>query len=694
MGDNSTPAHNVEVYIKQLAKATTTDLSGIYEFKNLPPGKYDVMAHLHALTDETQNVEVRAGEIVTLDFRLTLSPIKQEITVTASGRQETAFDAFQAVNSIESMELTARSRPSLGDVLEYESGVAKRSFGPGSSRPVIRGFDGDRVLIMQDEVPTGTLSSQSGDHGDAVDTMTLERLEVVKGPATLLYGSNAIGGVVNAVSRHHNLFDHDISGLRGYLSGGLGSNNGYGAASGGFEWGKVNWHFWGNGGGQRSGDYSTPLGMVPNSKSRISDGMGGIGWHNENRFYAVSYGLNNGRYGVPYAAQFEGEEGEVDLQYRLHTLKLNGGFRNFSSRIDQFHFTVAYTDWLHKELADNLVGTQLANRQFSFRGELHQHQMGRLGGTIGFSGLARSYEATGEETLSPPVDQNGFALFALEELGWEKVRFQVGARLEHQGYNPTGLEDRSFTGFSGAAGVNFNLWKGGAFVANFAHAYRAPALEELYNHGPHTGNLTYEIGNPDLKRERSQGLDLSLRHSVSRFRGEANLFYYRIADFVYLAPTGEMEEGLRVACYSQGESRFLGAELKMDFGLLPNLWLLTGMDSVNAKLSEAPTPLPRIPPIRGKFGLDAHARGFSFRPEAILAHSQDLLFPGETRTAGYALFNFNASYTLVGAHTIHAFSMDAFNLGNRLYRNHLSFIKDLAPEIGRGIRFTYSMNFF
>ena len=169
-----------------------------------------------------------------MDFRLRLATVRESVTVTATGREQSTLDVVQAVAELDQTQLPLRSAGSLGEVLQNETGVSKRSFGPGSSRPVVRGFDGDRVLILDDGISSGTLSYQSGDHGEPIDVNKLERLEVVRGPSTLLYGSSAIGGVVNAISRHDVLHEHAHEGIRGYLTGMAGSNNGLGGGSGGF----------------------------------------------------------------------------------------------------------------------------------------------------------------------------------------------------------------------------------------------------------------------------------------------------------------------------------------------------------------------------------------------------------------------------------------------------------------------------
>ena len=695
----ATPLHGVTVRIVELGRAVITDEKGAYEFPQVPPDTYTVLARMDGFQDVGTTVAVEAGSIATADFQLRLLGVREQITVTASGREEVALQSFQTVTILDSVQLVGKSHSSIGEVLENQSGVAKRSFGPGSSRPVIRGFDGDRVMILQDGLRTGTVSSQSGDHGEPIDALSLERLEVVKGPATLLYGSNAIGGVVNALTGH----DHPHPGLRGRVTGIGGAANAQGGGNAGFEYGVGNWLVWGGGGGQRTGDYNTPIGKIQNSKTRVRNGSGGFGWFTDRTFFSLGYGYDDGRYGVPFASQFEveeeagggeAEEEQIDLKYRKHKVPIQFGFRNLESFVDGFRLSLKYTDWHHEELEGDLVTTVFDNRQFVYRGVFEQQRSASLSGSFGFEGSRRNFETQGAEALSPPVDQNGFAVFGLEEVDLQRVRLQFGGRLEHNRYDPQELKPRTFTGFSGAAGVFVPLWEGGVFVTNYTRSYRTPALEELYNNGPHIGNLTFEIGDHDLTRELGDGIEFSLRHSSSRVRGEANLYYYNLQDFVFLAPTGEIEDGLIEAEYSQADSRFLGGELGLDLGVHPNFWINLGLDVVDAQLKESNTPLPRIPPLRGRVGFEAQYKGFRIKPELLLANSQEDLFPTETRTAGYALWNLSVSYTVVQQHLVHIFSLNAFNLGNRLYRNHLSFIKDLAPEIGRGVRFGYTTRFF
>jgi iron complex outermembrane recepter protein len=693
---SGSPLHNVIITITQLKRSAETDDNGVYEFQDIPPGSYDVIAELDRVPSVSKRVDVIAGGAATADFQLRLTTRREEITVTATGGEETSFNSIQSVTSLTAVELVEKNPQSLGEALDHELGVSKRSFGPGSSRPVVRGFDGDRVLVLQDGNRIGSLGFQSGDHGEPIDVLSLDKLEVVKGPATLLYGSSAIGGVVNAITGHESAH----KGLRGYLTG-IGSANNYQAGgSAGVEYGTARWLFWANGGGQRAGDYDTPVGRITNSFTRGGNGSGGIGFFPGKGSFILDYTFDKMVYGIPINTAEEDPE-IVHLNPRRQSIHFNGGLRDLDSFINSIQVSLQYNDYSHGEINSitNEVNTLFKNKTFTYRGTFDERKTGKWSGVFGLWGLHRDYDSIGEEALAPPTKQEAFALFALEKVDFERIGFQFGGRFEHNGYNPTPSEDRfvpdrSFNGFSGAIGMRVPTWRGGAFVANYSHSYRAPALEELYNNGPHPGNATFEIGDPALKREQGDGLDLSLRHSTNRLRAELNAFYYRFRDFIFLAPTGEIEEGLTVANYAQGKTRYAGTEARFDVGLHPNLWLISELDYVNAKLTDTDTPLPRIPPLRGRIGFEATYKGFRFVPEVTLAKDQTKLFPTETRTAGYAVFNATASYTIAQQHLAQIITLGGFNLGDRLYRNHLSFIKDFAPEIGRGVRLSYTLRFF
>ena len=755
MKETGTALHGANVLVVELGRSTLTGDDGAYEFERIPPGRYHVISHLDSVfTEAAQVVEVRADNTATADFSLGLVQQRYEITVTASERAETTFESFNSVKSYDAFDLAESANVSLGEALDHKvgTGIAKRSFGPGSARPIVRGFDGDRVLVMEDGIRTGTLSSQSGDHGELINPGQLERLEIVKGPATLLYSGNAMGGTVNAISRHHEMHRHPHAGLRGYAMGSGGTANALGGGGAGFEYGVGKWMLWGSGSGIRTGDYDSPEGQIFNSRSRVANGGGGFGWFGNKTYFSVDAKYDTGSNGVPFAQELHGhheeegeheeEEGEheeedeeheqelerVTLDSRRQNYRVNWGLTNLGPAIESFGLKLNYTEWSHDEIeffedGDSEVGTAFDNRQFIYRGVFEQSRKGALGGRFGFWGIDRSYDVAGEEALSPPVDQTGFAVFALEEVNFERVKLQFGGRLETERYTPAFAErglgheheqegegeeeegehedeeiadavKRTFSGASASFGLHATLWNGGAFVTNYSHTYRAPALEELYNFGPHVGNLAFEIGDPSLDAETGDGVDVSLRHNTGRVQGEFNLFYYRFSNFIFPFATGEEEDGLRVIEYAHRDARFMGTEANLNVGLHRNLWLNLGMDFVDAQDTNLNTPLPRIPPLRGRLGFDFSKGGFRLTPELILASQQHQTFTAETRTPGYSVVNLKASYTIASQHVSHQFSVNVFNVGDRLYRNHSSFIKDLAPEIGRGVRFTYMVRLF
>src|SRR5688572_831457 len=603
LGDTGTPVHGASVTILQLRRTVSTDDNGKYEFQNVPPGNFDVAAHLDRANDVVQRVVVPASGSITQDFRIQLTGVRETVTVTATGTEESVSRSIQSVTVLGAVELAQKNPVSLGEALDQELGVAKRSSGPATSRPVLRGFDGDRVLVTQDGNRIGGLGFQSGDHAEPIDLLSVDRVEVVKGPATLLYGSNAIGGLVNVISGH----DSPHKGFNGYLTGLGSTNGGQAGGSGGIEFGTERWLFWANGGGQRSGNYQTPIGEIENSFSREGSGAAGFGFYPKKGFFSFNYTFNRKRYGVPAAPEEHGEEddedeeegeehhhGLIELNPRRHSFHFRGGFRETGKFIDAGTFSAQYNHYRHAEIESETgeIGTLFKNDTFLYQGMFDQRITGRLSGRFGFWGMRRDFEAIGEEALAPPTTQNSFAVFALETINFEHLALQFGGRIESNRYRPSfdrargQLPERSFTGFSGAIGLRVNTWNGGAFVANYTRSYRAPSLEELYNEGPHHGNATFEIGDPTLARELSNGLDFGLRHSSKRVRAEANAFFYHIDNFVFLAPTGNIKDELIEANYSQGTSRFAGFEGRLDTELHKSLWLNLGADYVNAKLTD------------------------------------------------------------------------------------------------------------
>ena len=691
---SGTGARNAVVTIAELRKSVLTDDNGKFEFRDIPEGRYQIIAHLDRVPDVVKIVEVKDGN-QTIDFRLTLAPVSEQITVTASGSAEAVNSSYHSVSSVGALELAQKNSISIGETLEYQLGVAKRSFGPGSGRPVIRGFDGDRVLVLQDGLRVGGIASQSGDEVEPIDVLSLDRIEIVKGPATLLYGSNAIGGVVNGISTN-DTYQH---GLSGYVTTFGGTNNWQAGGSGGFKYGARNFLIFGSGGAQKANDYRTPIGTILNSYARGSSVSAGAGWFPRKGWLSFTYAFDKRRHGIPV------EPDEIDLESlheRRHSYQVKGGLREMGGFITGGDFAVSYNDYQAREFEfetdENVTELEslATNKNFNYRANFNHQRRGKLTGTFGFSGFTRDYEAIGAEAPAPRTKQNSFAAYSLERIDFERLGFQFGARIEQNGYNPEGnFRDRNFVGVSGSAGIRAALWRGGSLVANYQHSFRAPALEELYNNGPHPGILVFDIGNPNLKAEQGDGVDLSVRHNADRLRLEGSVYYYHLHNYVFTAFTGQTDEesNLPIVNYAQGNSRYAGVEASVEVKVFPTLWLNGKVDYVQAELTSLNKPLPRIPPLRGVLGLDWRYKAMSVRPEWILANRQDRVFDNETPTSGFSVFNLNASYSFVTNRMAHVISVNAYNLGDTLYRNHLSFIKEIAPEMGRSVRLSYALRF-
>lgn len=685
---------NAAVTISELRKALLTDEKGEFEFVGVPAGRYHFIAHLDRVPDLVKVVEVTPGNH-TVDFALSLGAVKEEVTVTASGNTEAVASAYQPVNSVSSLELAQRNSISVGGALAGQLGVAERSYGPGSGRPVVRGFDGDRVLVLQDGLRVGGIASASADETEPLDVLSLDRLEVVKGPATLLYGSNAMGGVVNGVSAN-SVYQKGIS---GYLTTFGGTNTWQVGTSGGLKYGIGQFLLFGNGGDQKANDYFTPIGRVLNSYAQVGSGSVGMGWFPRHGWLSFTYIYDRRRHGLPVAPQ------EVDREFyieRRNGYQARGGFRDLKGFIESGDFAVGYNTYNAREFEfesdENVTDFEgfARNNGLNYRAFLNHRRYGRLSGTLGFSGFTRDFVSVGAEAPAPRTRQNSLAVYGLERIDFRRVGFQFGGRLEQNGYRPEGnLPDRNFLGFSGSAAMRLSLWPGGSFVANYQHSSRAPALEELYNNGPHPGTVTFDIGNANLDRERSNGIDLSLRHNSERLRLESGFYYYDLRDFVFAAFTGRIDpaSNLPVINYAQGRSRYVGTEASIATRISPALWMNAKLDYVRAELTELNRPLPRIPPLRATLGLDWKRKALNLRPYVVLANRQARVFDNETPTAGYATFNLSGSYTIATERLAHIISLTGNNLADRLYRNHLSFVKDFAPEIGRNVYLSYSLRF-
>jgi iron complex outermembrane receptor protein len=708
------PVAAATVVLDELRRETTSAADGAFGFDNVPPGTYHLSVRGSGLSARRTEVRAAAGAPL---LEIAVDPelhFEEVVSVSAGARSQ--FDTFQPTSVLSGQELTKRLEASLGATLEGQPGVAARSFGPTPARPVIRGLDGDRVQILQDGQRLGDLSSQSGDHGVQVNPAAATRIEVVRGPATLLYGANAIGGLVNIITDE--IPSRPQTGIAGNFTFDLGSAARQSAAAGDVHVGNGTVALHIGGGGRRSGDVRTPAGDIDNSQSRNGFGNVGLAWTGGRGYFGGSYGYDDTKYGIPIV-----EGGTISLTPRRHSLTVRGGAQNLDGAFDAFRVTLGHRRYRHDELEGDEVGTAFSNDTTDLELMGSHRAAGRLKGSIGGWVLDRSFSAEGAEALSPPVDERGFAAFLYEEVTWPHVTVQFGGRVDRTTFTPLGEPERGFTNGSGSVGLllrpaaaNENL----TVALSLARAARNPALEELFFFGLHHGNFAVEVGNPNLASEKALGVDLSLRWRGPRASGEVTYFRNDISNFIFRnvidheefeareaefvalhhgrEPAGHTEGGegeeanVAFVEYVGADALLQGIEAHADLVLSSTLSAEVGLDYVRGTLTTNDSPLPRMPPLRGRVGLRYQVNAFQLGGDATIAAKQARLSGAETPTDGYQLLRLFASYSF-GAKAVSTITVRLDNATDTLYRNHLSLIKNLVPEMGANVKLLYNVKF-
>ena len=674
-------------------KQVRTAANGKFSVPDAPPGPYHLVVRADGYLLSRTELTVQ-GSAAVADVRINPELHFSEVTsVSPEGKSQ--FESFQATNVLGGQELTKEMQGTLGATLEYQPGIALRSFGPGPARPVVRGLDGDRVLVVEDGLRMGDLSSQSGDHGVNVNPASATSIEVVRGPATLLYGANAIGGLVNVITNAIPRAPVTTPTGSFTVDGGTGAREG--GAAGDFTVGNGNVALHVSGSGRRSGDFRSPDGDIPNSFNRAGFAEVGLAYTSDSGYFGGSYAYDRTHYGIPFV-----EEGDVNLNPRRQLFTLRGEKRNMGGFFDGFRGSFGVRRYRHDEKSGEELGTAFANNTSDLELLGHHRTLGRMKGSIGVTVLTRDFSAAGEEALSAPVDQKGFAGYLYEEVAASPhVQFQFGGRVEYAKFDPSADQARDFTNFSGSVGLLLLPTDSTTIAFSLARASRNPALEELYFHGPHPGNNAFENGDPTLDSEHALGFDASLRWRGSRASGEVTYFVNRINNFIFRELTGAIEDDLPESFFVQDDARLQGIESHLDLKIAPALWLEGGLDYVRGELTALGQPLPRMPPLRGRAGLRVQKDAFQAGADGIFAAKQDRIYTiptpdgdvGETATDGYNLFKLFASYSFTSGKSINTITARLDNATDRLYRNHLNYLKDLAPEMGANFRVVYSVKF-
>ena len=533
-----TPVDDADVVIPGLGRRIRVDGAGRFSFDQVPAGSYGVEAQSVRWGRGVGTVEVLAGQTVRITILVESIFHLDEMIVSASVGALRRSEAYQPASVVTSRDLVVAGEASLGETLSREPGAWSTYFGPGASRPVIRGIGGDRVRILEGGIGIGDASSTSPDHAVGVEARSADRIEVIRGPATLLYGSSAVGGAVNVLDSRI-AREPPTTAVSGFGEGLVGSVSDERTGSAGITLKKGAVVITASGLWRDASDYAIPgfadVDAIPgqtvenvlvNSALQSRRGTGGVTLVDDRGYIGISVSAQRSDYGVP------GEEViTIDLdQDRLDfegALRFGAGvFRNLKGRF-------GFTDYEHVELEGQEIGTQFFSDYFEGRLE-SEHSFGEGNqGTLGVQFSARDFEAIGDEAFVPPTKTRATALFVYETLAaTEEVRVQGGLRFERQASESvmTWIR-RTDNAVSASLGVNLDASDVVTFSASVSRSIKLPNAEELFSNGPHAATQAFEIGNPDLVPETALGIDLTTHVHGDRFRGSASFFTTGFSDY-------------------------------------------------------------------------------------------------------------------------------------------------------------------
>ena len=642
-------------------------------------------------------------------------------------------ETFAAVTVLLPDQIEAQPAPNIGDVIAHQPGIAASTFAPGASRPIIRGLDNYRVRVQENGIGTHDVSALSEDHAIPIDPFAAERIEIIRGPATLRYGSQAIGGVVD-VSNGRIPDAMPDGGFSAVFKGGLNSVDR--GADGGFKVtaGAGNFVLYADAFRRLTEDYQTPLGRQANSFVDSSGYSFGGSYVWRDGFAGVSYSRFMSLYGIPGEGAAD-ERPRIDLQQEK--IQSRGEWRVRDYGIEAIRYWFGTTRYGHNEVvfdadaASDIIGTRFTNRENEARMEV-QHQafrssLGVWRGAVGVQWGEKRVHGFGVDEpvdglLDPAARSESVAAFLFEELQLTReLKLQAAGRIESTRSRGTGVDladpvdpldpfasRHSFAPKSASVGLLYQLPLG--IVARLTGQYteRAPDVAELYSKGVHEATGTFEIGNPNLDIEKAETIEFGLKRTKGALRFDATAFQTRYQNFIFKRFTGVgcgdtidtcgVEDELDQLVFSQRDATFRGVELSAQLDVLPigrGTFGVEGQyDFVNAKFSGG-SYVPRIPPHRLGAGLYYRDSNWYARLFALHAFDQDKVALDDlkdTPTDGYTMLNADLSYTFAldrtagGIATNMTIGLKGENLLDEEIRNHVSFKKDEVLQPGRTVR--------
>jgi len=624
----------------------------------------------------------------------------------------TALESIQPVGTVSGDRLRAAAEPSLGATLLREPGVTNSGFAPGAGRPVIRGQGGDRVRVLEGGVSTLDVAGLSDDHAVPVDPTSVERVEILRGPATLRYGANAIGGTVY-------LEDGRIPEapvgqvVAGRIGGGWGSADeqraGFAALRG--QTGCFSWQA--RGFARESEDLDIPgfaksrrllaeegnpsgageaRGTLPNSYAKAAGGSVGAAYTGDRGFVGAAIDVFDTAYGLP-------NEPDVHIELNRVRVDTRGRWDAPWAGARSIAWAVGYADYAHTEFEGAEAGTIFEQQAVEGRVEVTHNPWGCWEGAVGLQGGYADLSIAGEEALLPTAKTTSLAIFVTERVPLSAgVDLELGARAEGTDVDAVGHE--TFFAPSVSAGLRWQPSATTVWALSAAYASRAPTPSELYADGAHVATETYEVGDPDLGLERSIGVDLSYRTDGPRVSASATAYAQHYLNYLTLVPTGVVDggSGLEIFDSVEHQADFLGFEAKVVVHVLGDA--ACGLDveflgdAVHAENLDLHDPLPRIPPFRVGGGVVWRSPSLSARVDLQHSFEQDRVAAFELPTDAFTRLDASVAYTFgAGGDRSLTLRLTGTNLLDEEIRLHSSFTKDVAPERGRSLEVSLEFDF-
>lgn len=630
------------------------------------------------------------------------------VVVTANPLGSDLFDLVPPVSVLSGERLMLNMQPTLGELVSQIVGVNSSYYGPNASRPVIRGLDGDRVQILQNGLASFDASGTSVDHAVALDTLTLKRVEIVRGPAVLLYGPTAIGGAVNTIDGR--IPSDRITGVQGGVDLRYASPSNERAAAGVVEFGlEQGLQFHADGFTRRTSDLKIPgyafspqlraslppdeqgpYGTLPNSASNSDGGSFGASYVGAKGFFGGSYTQFNSNYGTV-------AEPDVTIKMKQERVDLAGQWLAPTAAIKSVDAKFVNSRYEHTEFEGAEPGTTFKNTGSQGRIDIAHNKLGPFEGAFGVQYVNFDFSALGEEGFLPKTNTRAFAAFIYEELPLDSWKLSFGARFDNTrvaaqddpAFGPA--LTRNFNSGAVSLGASYSLTPQYSLVGSLAYTQRPPNYQELFADGPHLATGIFEVGDRNLGLEKSVGVDVALRKKGGNWTGSLGAFYNRFSNYITAYDSGLVDPEFEVPIYNYRASAavFYGLEgqatIKLgDYGP-GRLDLELQADYLWAANTDLNVPLPRISPLRFGGALVYTAARWNTRLDVLRVQAQDRVAPNELPTDGYTMVDASIAYRL----TNDRYGLTAFVKGTNLLdqnaRNHVSYLANIAPMPGRGV---------